>query len=115
MPLSLRLPADIESEIAAFGARHKVSKSSVIVRSIREFLVLHAQPSPQEMYRQEMQAAAKRALTDGARRQATKGGTARIEVRPHKIKFQQLMREKHARRTGQAPGPARSAATKSRA
>ncbi len=95
MPLSLRLPADIESDIAAFSARHKTSKSAVIVRSIREFLAAHAQPSSQQIYTEEMQAAARRAET------ASISNTARIETRPHKIRFAQLMREKHARRTGQ--------------
>ena len=106
MPLSLRLPADIESDIAAFSARHKTSKSAVIVRSIREFLAAHAQPSSQQIYTEEMQAAAKRANPAGI------ASAARIEKRPHKILFAQLMREKHARRTGQASKASRATPAK---
>ena len=92
MPLSLRLPAQIESEIAAFSTRHKTSKSAVILRSIREFLTAHAQPSSQAIYGEEMQAAVRRAQA---------GVPPRVDARPHKIQYAQLMAGKHARRTGQ--------------
>ncbi len=102
MPLSLRLPAGIESDIAAFSARHKTSKSAVIVRSIREFLAAHAQPSSQQIYAEEMQAAARRANA------VSTANPAHIETRPHKILFAQRMREKHARRTDPALKTART-------
>ncbi len=41
MPMSLRLPADIETQIASFAARTGLTKSAVIVRSIQSFLAQH--------------------------------------------------------------------------
>ncbi len=49
MPISLRLPPDIETRIAGFGSRAGLTKSAVIVRSIEEFLARHAQPSSQRI------------------------------------------------------------------
>ena len=54
MPMSLRLPAETETMIADFGARHGLSKTAVIVRSIQEFLATHAQPSSLQVYEQAM-------------------------------------------------------------
>ena len=50
MPLSLRLPAEVDSQIASYGARSGLSKSAVIVRSIEEFLAKNAQPSAYQLY-----------------------------------------------------------------
>lgn len=49
IPISLRLPPDIETRIAGFGSRAGLTKSAVIVRSIEEFLARHAQPSSQRI------------------------------------------------------------------
>ncbi len=88
MPLSLRLPADIEHDLAAYGARHGVSKSALIVRSIREFLAAHTQPSAFALYEAEMD---KAALPQRARGE---------EARPHKLRFRELVQQKRAQRSG---------------
>lgn len=58
MPISLRLPVETESMIADFGARHGLSKTAVIVRSIQEFLAAHARPSSLQIYEQAMRESA---------------------------------------------------------
>ncbi len=57
MPISLRLPVEVEKQIAGYSARHGVSKSAVIVRSISEFLANHAQPSSFQIYEEAMREA----------------------------------------------------------
>ena len=90
MPVSLRLPADLEAQLAEFGARHNTTKSAVIVRSVRDFLALHAAPSMQDLYAQAM---------DAAERTAPTSDTARTETRPHKLAFRERMQQKRAVRT----------------
>ena len=55
MPISLRLPADIEAQIASFGSRTGLTKSAVIVRSIQDFLARHDEPSSFQIYETVMQ------------------------------------------------------------
>ena len=89
MPISLRLPAEIESQLAGFSARAGLSKSALIVRSIREFLVKHTQPSSLQIFEEVMHD-----LQGGqgdAKREAA-------ERRPHKLKIRAAIRRKHARR-----------------
>ena len=57
MPISLRLPSDVDSQIASYSARLGLSKSAVIVRSIEEFLAKNAQPSAYQLYLDAMDAA----------------------------------------------------------
>ena len=54
MPISLRLSAEIKSEIAGFSARQGVSKSAVIVCTIQEFLARNAQPTSFQVYQEVM-------------------------------------------------------------
>ncbi len=93
MPLSLRLPSEIESQIEAFSERHGLSKSAVVLRSIREFLAAHARPRAYDIYHAEMEAAARLPESEVG---------DRVETRPHKLRFQEAVRRKHAERTGQA-------------
>ena len=106
MPISLRLPADVERQIAGYSARHGVSKSAVIVRSISEFLANHTQPSSFQIYEEAMRE--ERNQRDDAKRESA-------EQRPHKIKAHAVLRGRHARRSRRAsqalpapPGRARS-------
>ena len=97
MPISLRLPADIETQIAGFGARLGLSKSAVIVRSIQEFLARHAQPSSLQIYDEAMRGAQEepgRAKSDEESEAA--------EQRPHKLQARAAIRCKHAQRSERA-------------
>ena len=93
MPISLRLPAEIESQVAGFSARLGLSKAAIIVRSIREFLAKHTQPSSLQIFEDVMYD-----LQGGqgdAKREAS-------ERRPHKLKLRAAIRRKHARRSESA-------------
>ena len=90
MPISLRLPEDLETQIAGFGARQGMSKSAVIVRSIHEFLAKHAQPSSLQIYEEAMREAENR--HDDAKREA-------LEQRPLKLAVRKAIRRKHAERS----------------
>ena len=95
MPISLRLPVQIESEIAGFSSRHGLSKSAVIVRSIEEFLARNAQPSSMQIYDEAMRGALNpgaQAAEDDKRREAA-------ESRPHKLQARAVIRQKHAARS----------------
>lgn len=97
MPISLRLPPEIEAQIASFGARAGLSKSAVIVRSIQEYLARHAQPSSQQIYNEVMQGAPGSggdAVVDGDKEN--------LEQRPHKRQMRQALRAKHAQRSANA-------------
>ena len=98
MPISLRLPLDTETMIVAFGARHGLSKSAVIVRSIQEFLARHAQPSSLQIYEEAMLESA------GAETRSAGGDAARegAEKRPQKLASREAIRRKHATRSARA-------------
>ncbi len=98
MPISLRLPVETETMIADFGARHGLSKTAVIVRSIQEFLAAHAQPSSLQIYegamRESAVAASASALSDAARDNA--------EKRSRKLAVREAIRHKHTLRSARA-------------
>ncbi len=96
MPISLRLPTDIEDQIASFSARQGLSKSALIVRSIREFLARNAQPSSLQIYDEAMRGWADENI-DAER--------AAAEQRPHKILVRDAIRQKYARRAARAVKP----------
>lgn len=100
MPISLRLPTDIEDQIAGFSARHGMSKSAVIVRSIHEFLNRNAQPSSLQIYEDVMRDGANKTgdATSDAKREAA-------EQRPLKIRMREVIRQKHAERSAKALKP----------
>ena len=89
MPLSLRLPPEVDSQIANFSARLGLSKSAVIVRSIEEFLAKNAQPSAYELYLDAMASA----LPDTAVSQTVSG---------HKLAIQKALQHKHKDRSASA-------------
>ena len=97
MPISLRLPIEIEGQITAFAARRGLTKSAVIVRSIEEFLAHHAQPSSLEIYAAAMQASAANSL----HREAVAVYSTN-EARPHKLKVRAVIARKHAARSRRA-------------
>ena len=97
MPISLRLPVEIEHQIAGFGARLGLTKSAVIVRSIEEFLAHHAQPSSLEIYEAAMQASAANSLQGDA-----VAVHSANEARPHKLKVRAVIARKHAERSARA-------------
>ena len=90
MPISLRLPEDLETQIAGFGERQGISKSAVLVRSIQEFLARHAQPTSLQIYEEAMREAG--GQPDDARRQA-------LEQRPLELAVRKAIRRKHAKRS----------------
>ena len=100
MPISLRLPTDIEDKIASYSARKGISKSAVIVRSIHEFLTRHAQPSSLQIYEEVVASGADKGgdPKNDARREAT-------EQRSHKILVRDAIRQKHAERSAKALKP----------
>ena len=93
MPISLRLPPEIEDQIAGFSAQQGLSKSAVIVRSIHEFLARNAQPSSLQIYEEVMGNGVDE--TRDAKREAA-------EQRLHKILIRDAIRQKHAMRSGRA-------------
>lgn len=97
MPISLRLPTDIESQIAGFGARAGLSKSAVIVRSIQEFLARHAEPTSQQIY-EEVMREARNNLADSA----ADARKESLEQRPRKKQVREALRAKHAQRSARA-------------
>ena len=108
MPISLRLPADLETQIAGFSARLGLSKSAVIVRSIQEFLAKHAQPSSLQIYEEAM-----RGTLDAPGPAKSDENSGAAEQRPHKLQARAAIRRKHAQRSERAvqaqPKPRRSA------
>jgi len=97
MPISLRLPKDIEDQIAGYSARQGVSKSSVIVRSIHEFLNRNAQPSSLQIYEEVMAGGVDKSgdAKSDAKREAA-------EKRPHKMLVRDAIRQRHAERSASA-------------
>ena len=93
MPISLRLPTEIEDQIAGFSARQGLSKSAVIVRSIREFLARNAQPSSLQIYEEVMREGVDESRD--AKRESAK-------QRPHKMLARDAIRQKHAMRSERA-------------
>lgn len=98
MPISLRLPIDIETKIAVYGARQGLSKSAVIVRSIQEFLAKNAQPSSLQIYEDVMRDDAKKA----AKNQRSDDRREAAEQRPLKQQVREVIRSKHAARSERA-------------
>ncbi len=89
MPISIRLPPEIESQITGFSSRFGVSKSAVIVRSIQEFLTRHAQPSSFDIYEKAM-------------RSQQKSLPPKPDARPLKSQARQAIERKHAQRSARA-------------
>lgn len=103
MPISLRLPDDIESQITGFGARQGLSKSAVIVRSIQEFLARNAQPTSFQIYEEVMREALLDAsLGRAALHDRSAAEVMAAEVRPHKLQIREAIRRKHAKRVARA-------------
>ena len=98
MPISVRLPADIEARIAGFGARHGLTKSAVIVRSLQEFLSRHAQPSSFQVYEDVM----RNGDTADAKARSSDSRRAAAERRPLKLAGGKAIRRKHAARSARA-------------
>ena len=92
MPISLRIPIDVEMQIADYSTRRGISKSAVIVRSIEEFLTRHAQPSAYQIYLDVMKAADKVPVEQ----------TRTEEQRAHKLAVQKALRRKNAERSARA-------------
>lgn len=97
MPISLRLPTEIEDQIAGFSARQGISKSAVIVRSIHEFLNRNAQSSSLQIYEEVMNGSNDKSgdAKSDAKREAA-------EQRPHKILARNAIRKKFAERSASA-------------
>ena len=98
MPISIRLPADVEARIARFAGLQGLPISAIVVRSIREFLDRHAQPSSFEIYEGVMRDCAREeaeSLRTGARRESA-------EERPLKLASREAIRRKHAARSALA-------------
>jgi predicted transcriptional regulator len=101
MPISLRLPADIETRIAGFGSRTGLSKSAVIVRSIQEFLARNAAPSSLQIYESAIRNA-KQGDNVTVGRVKTTSASEKSEPRSTKLALRQTLRNKHAERSQRA-------------
>ena len=94
MPISLRLPVNLETQIAGFGLRAGMSKTAVVVRSIQEFLARNAQPTSRQIYDDAMREAQQGPVrADGGRKSEA------AEPRAHKREFRAAIRVKQARRS----------------
>ena len=100
MPISLRLPNELESQITGFGARQGLSKSAVIVRSIQEFLARNAQPTSLQIYQDAMRDALKGEFEPDSQHERNDALRAGAEVRPHKLQVRKAIRSKQAKRQG---------------
>ena len=100
MPISLRIPIQIETQIADYSSRCGISKSAVIVRSIEEFLSKHAQPSAYQVYLDVMKAADKEPVKQ----------KRAPEQRGHKLAVQKALRRKNAERSARAQSALKSPA-----
>ena len=104
VPLSLRLPAPLESQIVDYALRAGVNKTTVIVKSVQEFLARNAQPSAFKLYEDVMRSAAPSSTelaTDQhlAPHLAPDLAHGAKEQRPHKLQVREAMRGKHAQRS----------------
>jgi predicted transcriptional regulator len=98
MALSLRLPSDIEQMLLAYSAREGMSKSAVIVQSIRDFFERQKpQPTAYEMYLEVMA----ESKAEQAKNPQKDWYLIDKETRPHKIAFHKAMQAKYARRQAQ--------------
>lgn len=104
MPISLRLPSDIEMQIAGFGAREGLSKSAVIVRSIQEFLARNDQPTAFDLYQEAMR-------HSSAAKDAKDVRRASSEQREGKLQLREIVRRKHAERSARATQALKKKAT----
>lgn len=93
MPISLRLPPELEAQIAGFGARQGLTKSAVIVRSVHEFLARNAQPSAFEIYEEVMRE---------AESDPPNAPPRAPERRANKLKVRDAIARKHAERSARA-------------
>jgi predicted transcriptional regulator len=99
MALSLRLPSDIEQMIVAYSASEGVSKSSVIVQSIRDFFERQKpKPTAYEIYLEVMAESKARQ----AKNPQEDWYLIDKETRPHKIAMHKAIQAKHARRQAAA-------------
>jgi predicted transcriptional regulator len=90
MPISLRLPPELEAQLAGLSARQQVSKSALIVRSIKAFLMQHTTPSSQEIYAQAMRGSSS---ADGSNERPA-------EQRLHKLAVREAVLRKATQRRG---------------
>ena len=97
MPISLRLPSDIDAQITGFGARQGLTKSAVIVRSIQEFLARNAQPTSLQIYQGAMRGASNAAVQRENQHKRDDAFRAAAEVGPHKLQVREVIRSKHAK------------------
>ena len=102
MPISLRLPTNVESQIASYSARLGLSKSAVFVRSIEEFLAKNAQPSAYQLYLDAMASTQTTAIPSVEGKAL--GG--------HKLAAQKALQRKHKERSGRAAQALQSATPK---
>lgn len=100
MPISLRLPLEVETQIAGFSTRTGITKSAVIVRSIQEFLAKHAVPTSAQIYEEAMRGAASRGASAGAGLPSDERES--LELRPLKLQVHKALRSKHAERSARA-------------
>jgi hypothetical protein len=100
MPISLRLPLEIESQITGFSTRTGVTKSAVIVRSIQEFLAKHAVPTSAQIYEEAMRGATSRGVS--AVGSSPSDERELLEPRPLKLQVRKALRSKHAERSARA-------------
>ena len=92
MPISLRLPAEVDSQIASYSARLGLSKSAMIVRSIEEFLAKNAQPSAYQLYLDAMESV-----------HSTPAQSAKDKAPvDHKLAIQKALQRKHQDRSVRA-------------
>lgn len=100
MPISLRLPADVDSQIASYSARAGLSKSAVIVRSIEEFLAKNAQPSAYQLYLDAMESAQTTTVRPAA--QSTTPTAQATPLDGHKLAVRKALQRKHKDRSARA-------------
>ena len=102
MPISIRLPTDIEARLAGFGSRTGLSKSAVIVRSIQEFLARNAAPSSLQIY-EDVMAGSKQKRGDVTSSDVkTDLASEASAQRPGKLAMRQTLRNKHTERSQRA-------------
>jgi hypothetical protein len=99
MPISLRLPLALETELIGLSARAGVSKSALIVRSIEEFMARYGAPSAHELYLQTLPQSSVSASNE----------KLSMDSRAHKQAFRLAMQNKREQRRLRSDASVRSA------
>ena len=92
MPRTLRLPPGLESRLDEYAAQQGISKSEVIIRSVRKFLAVHAKSGAYQIYLDVMRKSGTMERSEDPAK----------ETRHHKLAVREAFRRKYETRSARA-------------